>query len=256
MIIFIKRHYFSSSFVFSILFFIQSFNSLILNSYRRIVESIQLNNGNFLIIIDDHIYIVDPTFTNITYQKAYCCFMCGYERNNKFAQFSKEDGGFIIIRRCDKIYIFSKDGYILQRIYLDLYLRSYIIPYGHNINNSFFYNIYSGNDNNIYFQKYAINSISNNINLIEAFSIELNYIYNNYITCQLMEYLNKNIISCFFQTNYNNTYFINLTFFDIENNFTIIKNISSEININSPLIYCLSTKMIEKGKQKILLWTN
>ena len=53
--------------------------------------------------------------------------MCHIE-DNKFVQFPKEDGGFIIIRRCGEIYIFSKEGYILFSQPINIPSKSYIIP--------------------------------------------------------------------------------------------------------------------------------
>ena len=61
--------------------------------------------------------------------------------------------------------------------------------------------------------------------------------------------MNKNVISCFHQTS---DCCINLTFFDIENNFTIIKSIYTPIDINNKIIYSISTSMKGKENQKIL----
>ena len=64
-----------------------------------------------------------------------------------------------------------------------------------------------------------------------------------------MEYLNKDVIACFFQTNEITNTCINLTFFDIQNSFEIIKNLSIYIDTNCPLEFSKST--IDKEKQKI-----
>ena len=247
MIIFIKSYNFSSYILFFILFLFRSSISLI-DIPNYIIETIQLENGNILLISDTYFYIVDPTFSRIINQTNYCCsYICV---NNRIVHFSNEDGGYVLFKGCNYIDIFSKDGYFLLRLNNDYHYISSFIPYGHEENNSFFYEIYSESSNIIYFKKYAYNSISNNIALIKNNLIEINY--NYYTTCQLIEYLNKNVTSCFFQTIYNDNYYINVTFFDIENNFSIINNISMYINSDSPLIYCRSTKMIEGGKGKIL----
>ena len=61
--------------------------------------------------------------------------------------------------------------------------------------------------------------------------------------------MNKSVISCFHR---NSNYYINLTFFDVENKFAVIKIIDTQININDRIEYSISTVIKEKENQKIL----
>ena len=213
MTIFIKRYYFSSFIIFFFLIIIQISDCFIgFDDY--IFEATQLDNGNILIITYDRFYIVDSNFIRIINQTTYCCHhFCD---NEKVIHFSKEVGGYILFIDCCYFYIFSKDGEFLLYQYKECNLnKSSFILYGHEDNNSFFYEIYSVSNNITYFKKYAYNSVSKNIILNKTVSIVNKNIYSNYITCQLIEYLNKDIIACFFQTKCVGVFYINLTFFDI-----------------------------------------
>ena len=105
MIIFIKRYYFSSYIIFFILFLTQ-FSISYINIQDNIFESIQLNNGNILLISVYNYYIVDPSFTRVINQTEFYYF--GSCDNNQIVHFPKEDGAYILFRECEHINFFLK----------------------------------------------------------------------------------------------------------------------------------------------------
>ena len=244
------------SFLFINFYFISIFewsSSLFIN-YNNEFKSIKLENNNILIITSNRIYLVNSDFSKIIKQTNHSDIPFCYDYII-VDFFSKEDGDYILFCSCGFCTIISKEGNIVSNNYfrIDYRDRSFI-AYGHDEYNSFFYNIYFSN-NNIIFKKYSYNSLLNEVKENKTFSTEINNRNEdyNYITCQKMEYLQKNVFSCFIQTIYNNKTYINLTFFDIQNDFSIIKNVSIQYDYsNNILTYPISTIMKEKEKQKIL----
>ena len=221
-----------------------------------ILNSIVLDNGNILLITEcEELLIVNQSLSikNRTY---YCCIE-EFENNNdarynKVIIFPKEEGGYILLITKYGLHVLSKEGYLLSENDNGLSRSSYsVIPYGYEDNKLFFYNIYAEDNSIIYFNKYSYNITNNSIFNEDINSITMDYVDNNIITCQKMKYLNKNAIGCFYKTRYSSYYYINLTFFDIENNFAIIKQLSRNIDDNYSLKYSTSTIMIEEGTIKI-----
>ncbi len=191
----IKRVYYHKVAIYFIFFLIKTSISFILNSYPDF-EAIKLDNNNILVITCCELFIIDPTFTTIINRTHFCCAHLCYSYN-KFVHFSKEEGGYILLSNDGEFLIFSKEGNILSKSSSFSYSSLYI-PYGHEGKNLSFYNIYAKDNNTIYFNKYSYNLLTNIFILEENYIKNINYVYNNIITCQLMEYLNKNIIACFF----------------------------------------------------------
>ena len=165
----------------------------------------RLNNGNYLIMSSQGIYLYNEEFNSkislVIFENRLA------ESNNHIyssdiAQFSKDDNGYIICLIKNETYILSKTGTFLQHItldYVNLDWNYRIIPYGHN-NNEFYYVIISINtySKSIVIRKYIYNSSSNNV-ILEftkdySHSVEL----EQGISCQLMNYLNNKVITCFY----------------------------------------------------------
>ena len=184
-----------------IFYFKLSFSLFINDDYISV--SIKLENGNFLLISrnNNRYYIVDSSLTKIIQTNSFNDYY-GFCDNEKVEYFSKEDEGYILLLNCNRIYVFSKEGYYLT--YINLYYNdiSSIIPYKHEDNNYYFYLIYI-RDNTIYFDNYSFNNISNTSNFRNNYPKNLNNIAYNRISCKLMKYLEQNVISCFMIANYN-----------------------------------------------------
>ena len=210
----IKRVYYYKVAIYFIFFLIKTSISFILNSCSEF-EITKLDNNNILVFACNRLFIIDPTFTTIINQTYFCCLnLCN--SYNKFVHFSKEEGGYILLINDDEFLIFSKEGNILSERSSFPYSSLSIIPYVHEGKNLSFYNIYAKDNNTIYFNKYSYNLLTNGVGLEENYNKNINYAYNNIITCQLMENLNKSVIACFFQINnfwlFDN---INLIFFQL-----------------------------------------
>ena len=241
------------SFIYLFFILIIEWSSSVFINDDNYIKSIKLENTNILIITHRRIYLVNSDLSKIIKQTDYQDIPFCHDIT-KIISFSKEDGGYILFCSCDDCIIISKEGNIISNRIREInHIVGTVIPYGHDENNSFFYNIYFLN-NNINFKKYSYNSLLNEVKENKTFSTEINNRNEdyNYITCQKMEYLQKNVFSCFIQTIYNNKTYINLTFFDIQNDFSIIKNVSIQCDSNFILVYPISTIMKEKEKQKIL----
>ena len=239
-------------FIFIIFYFKLSF-SLFISEYIHI--SIKLENENFLLITrnSNRYYIVDSSLTKIIQINSDNNYY-GWCNNEIVEYFSKEDEGYILLLSCNRIYVFSKEGYYLTYINLHYDPDEYdfsIIPYKHEENIYYFYHIYII-DNTIYFNNYYFNNISNICNFENSYPKNLNNISYERISCKLMKYLEQNVISCFIITNYDNNIYINLTTFNI-NNYTIENYQSIKIEDElSELLGNIFTSIESEEKHKIL----
>jgi len=217
-------------------------------------EAIKLENGNFLIVSRNGLYTLDPTFKILNYTNEMIIYD-NYATTIK--QFTKEDGSYILIISFINDYILNSEGnllYIIRNDYLlyHKYLYS-VIPYNHSGDVFNYYIIYFNSDQMILNK----NSYYSNNKTLERKDFNFNNInelYVDSITCQLMTYSNENVISCFFLTEIDNEYFINCTVFKAEENFEIIK--TSELKIESIfnfLGYLKSEVMSTDDRQKVLI---
>jgi hypothetical protein len=141
--------------------------------------------------------------------------------SSDIAQFLKEDNGYIICLIKNETYILSKSGNFLSHKTEDFVIKELnyrIIPYGHD-NNEYYYAIFSINDNDkiIIIRQYIFNSSSNSISLknIKSYNPSLDDLKKG-ITCQLMNYLYKKVITCFYgDWSYSYCSIFNITNFEI-----------------------------------------
>ena len=185
----------------------------------------RLNNGNHLLICSTEIYFLDSNYENIINQlnTSNCESSCVI--SIAFTQFLKEDNSYVVIFRNGINYIFSEDGLLLSNISIPLNNTGKIyslIAYGHS-NQNFYYALIFTESTNIIFDTYEFSSSSNKITFKNSSSYNTLNNFDVEISCQLMNYSNNNIITCFYGYNY---YFIC-------NNFDPFNNFQSILNVNS-----------------------
>ena len=183
-------------------------------------EAIKLENGNFIVLTENGLYTLSPTFQILNYTEE----VDGYF-GRIIKQFKKEDGSNILVINGSKHYILNSDGNLLYTYKVDSswYIQGgSIILYNH-LRDVFSYYIISIDEAVITLYKYSYNSINQKLEIRDFKLINSSEINKDYITCQLMKYLNESVISCFFPTSFNDENFINCTVFKAEENFEIIK---------------------------------
>ena len=225
--------------------------------------TIRLNNGNFLVISDNGLFIFDPTFTNSTKING-----VNYTDDISFnlAHFSEEDGGYILFITEKYNYVLFPNGTLFNAIsshffYEFLYFDQYsVIPYIH-YNDSYYYfvlflNDYDNDYNYYYITKYEFFISNKTIQYIPEFLYYTDYCYNLAISCQLMKFNDINAITCFFLAEedlFDDYNYINVKVFDPENYFTIIQSSNSTILNSSDIIFFKSAIMTVNKRQKALL---
>ena len=217
---------------------------------------IKLENGNFLVLTCNGKYILDPTFNN-SYN--YTLDVAGSAPfYDNLGIFSKEDGGYIIYIQNSLHYFLSPNG-----IYINSFSRNKpnsnnycfytIAPYNHLKEEYYYYFIYFYSNNKIIFQKYIYNLSSKNY--INSNNYTKYPIVNNshsYITCQVMNYSNNRVISCFYISSSNNEYYLNCTVFNSQNLAVIQSNKTRTKGIKS--VYHIKSEIMSlEGKQKVLV---
>ena len=185
----------------------------------------RLNNGNHLLICSTEIYFLDSNYENILNQlnTSNCESSCVI--SIAFTQFLKEDNSYVVIFKKGINYIFSEEGLLLSNISIPLNSTGKIyslVAYGHS-NQNFYYALIFTESTNIIFDTYEFSSSSNMITFKNSSSYNTLNNFDVEISCQLMNYSNNNIITCFFGYNYD---FI-CTNFDPFNNFRTILNLNS-----------------------------
>ena len=164
----------------------------------------RLNNGNYLIMSTQGIYIYNEQFNskiNLTLFKSRLVESHDELYSSDIEQFPTENNGYIICLIKNETFFLSKKGVLLQNKTLDYiqYFCSYnIIPIGQS-GNGYYYAIISIENDKIYIRNYIYNSSNNDINLddIYFYNITTKNVYNK-ITCELMNYNNEKVITCFF----------------------------------------------------------
>ena len=210
----------------------------------------RLKNDNILLLTDKGFLLYDPTLTNGTIIKSETF---SFLQDSQIKHFSDEDGGYIIIFQKDIFYFFSAFGEYLQKYSISLNIdREFhsIVPYGHMNNDYYFYSIYTSS-NSVYYKKYNYNCILNAIQYISQNNIEFQYISGSYISCHLLNYLEKKSIICSIPQYINSIYYINITIFDSEDNFKILKTTFYSDNKNTNYVNLNSALMKKENCQKI-----
>ena len=154
----------------------------------------KLNNGNFLVSVDNGYYVFEPTLNLYIYEKRNI-FSDFDIRYCNLVQFSEEDGGYILFRFKNSQYILSPDGNLLLSNYdislVNNYWNDYsytyysIVPYNHINDTYYYYMIYFNDYNQLYFKKYSFHSKNNSI--IEEYYYLNNNLDDNYqyfVTCK------------------------------------------------------------------------
>ena len=171
--------------------------------YHRIKR---LNNGNYLIMSTQGIYIYNEEFNSKIDLTIFSSRLLESHNNLISAvieQFSIENNGYIICLIKNETFFLSRKGVLLRNKTLDyiIYNSNYnIIPIRQS-GNQYYYVIINIENNAIYIRKYVYNSSNNEIYLEE---IHINTIsqtdIKNAITCQLMGSNYEKVIICFFGT--------------------------------------------------------
>ena len=238
----IKRnnYFFSNSFLLIFLFIISFFFSYCYYTSAHTHLVTKLKNGNFMVFTCDGIYTLDPYFNlyNITTELSCSNYM------ENIAHFSEEDGEYFIYICPNQHYFFSPYGnnLISYSYSFSNYKNNYqysIIPYTHIATNFYYFLIYFYSNNIINFAKFAFHSNNNTINYVFNYTHYANPKYN-FISCELMNYSNKKVITCFYGTSLTSNNYINCSVFNPENNFQIIHttntntiNITNFLNLKS-----------------------
>ena len=240
--------------IFAYFFFIELCFALDLNEYY--IKSIKLENGNIMLKTNSSIYLYNSDFTKLFKKKE--IYIPNGCKNLEYCSLTKNDGEYILLFTSRKnLYIITTELEILFN--KENYTLSYssIIPYGHSNHESYFFCIYYkflNESQYLIFEKYSFNPLLPSINIIQNNSIILSNsrysYYYDYLSCQLINRLNKNTMSCFIKTQYETKYYINYTIFDPENNFNII---DYRVNpIDDSYIGSLRTITINEKIQKII----
>lgn len=192
----------------------------------------RLISGNYLLICSNEINFYDATLQYKIKEISSPSFTgtCMYYTNS--AQFLKEDGEYVIVGKNYNIYIFSKFGEFLSSQELG-YLSSStcysIVPYGHS-NNLYYFALMYISGKSIIFKNYRFNSLSNETSQFQSFSYTTNITGNlnpeNAISCSLMKYSNKNVITCF----YGSEYIYACTVFDPNNSFQTFTGLKTQFS--------------------------
>ena len=72
----------------------------------------KMNNGNFLILNQNGLYVIDPSFSTIIYAHDFASFSVDTNdlQKTEISQFSKDDGENILVFVKFSIYFLSKEG--------------------------------------------------------------------------------------------------------------------------------------------------
>jgi hypothetical protein len=195
---------------------------------------LRLNNGNYLVMTAQGIYLYNDEFNskkNITVFGSYLVDDNTKIYSSDMAQFLSEDNGYVICLIFNETYIISKSGELLYHFSIDYAKEScgnQIIPYGHSDNNHYFVIInINKQDKDINFRKYIYDSSNENVQYVGKITYGLGFEPKEYISCELMDYLNENVICCFYGE-WNGIYY---TVFNTSD-FSPITDHSSKINID------------------------
>ena len=216
--------------IFPVLIFIFHFIVTICISDFDFHRKKRLNNGNYLVMTTQGIYLYNEKFntkidlivfnTRII-ESNWEMYMSDIE------QFSSEDNGYIVCLIKNETYYLSKNGKVLQHITLDYITKNLfynIIPYGH-LYNEYYYVIINIESQKIMIREYIYDSSNNNITFKESYSYDVNGGAKEGITCELMYYLDSKVIACFYGE-WEYTFYIVLNTTD----FSLISNYSGKIS--------------------------
>ena len=131
-------------------------------------NSLTLNNGNNVLLANDGIHFFDSSFTTEDVDKKKL-FTDGQEINlnnydkSEMAQFSQEDGEYIMVLALDSIYFFESDGSFLGNYDLSDYINAdyySLIPYKNENNNLHYIISQKNNEYNFTINHFIFNLIS------------------------------------------------------------------------------------------------
>ena len=196
----------------------------------------RLNNGNYLIMSTQGIYLYNDQFNSRKDIKIFDSRLVngnGEIYSADIAQFLPEDNGYIICLLLNETYILSKNGEYQTHFTLDYTKKRQgykIIPYRNDGNNHYYFAILYilENGNIINIKKYIYDSASNSIEYGGYSSLSIPISAKEYIACELMKYLNEKVIFCFYGE-WNSLYYVVLETTD----FTPITNHTGRIPIDN-----------------------
>ena len=196
----------------------------------------RLNNGNYLILSTQGIYLYNELFNlkqDIVIFESRLAGGNNDMNSADIAQFLSEDHGYVICLILNYVYILSKKGEYKYNFTLDYIQREkgyQIVPYKSEGNNHYFViiNIVKA-DKRIDIRKYNYNSMDNNVEFIGYYNFTQLSLGDpaNYLGCELMNYLNQKVICCFY-CDYSSTYY---AAFETDT-FTTIANRSEKISVS------------------------
>ena len=188
--------------------FFQSINSQSFSYGMNYVKAFKLHNGNIMISGDNGINTYDSTGLIPLYN---CSLLeiINSEENSKyraFAQFSEENNSVVIFIVLNVIYIFNNDGNYIFKDRIDIpfsFTRDNyytIVPHIYKEGKYYFILGYK-NEQKPYLQYISFDLTKRN------FTFEDEYLFedsecNDGLSCQLMDYKNNEVLTCFFLNNY------------------------------------------------------
>ena len=197
------NHFFSYSLLFLISFICFSlcgdYDSEASFNYRLIRR---LNNGNYIVMTSKGIYLYSDDFSSKMKRHQFDSPL--FENNNQYvysadiAQFSNNDGGFIVFLIRNETFVFSKEVDLKAYLHID-YIQfrvTYkIIPYGSNGDDYYFLIIQVDNDN-LLIRKYKYSYF--NIEYVDSYTVSCGFWpYKLSFSCELMNYNNAKVVTCF-----------------------------------------------------------
>ena len=244
--------------LFTIILHFLSFNSFCfiqnINHYR----SIQLKNGNLLVVSDKGVYIYDRTLKNemnhIDIEQGPSNYL-DYELKH----IGEENEGYILLCTINNFYVFSSFGEFLHKYEIpkniinteknDFYS---LITYEYeNNNNYFFYSYHPKSKSFNYFIKFNYNSEYNNITFIsETHFLSVIEAFDN-VSCQMIEYNDKNNLICLMLSKFirSNTFYLKI--YDPDKNFYVLYDKSVKKDYKT-FLDSKTSLMNKDNKQKLL----
>ena len=182
----------------------------------------RLNNGNYLILSTQGIYLYNEEFTD---KKEIKIFESRLVEHNyeiysaDIAQFLSEDNGYVICLILNETYIVSKSVEFLFHFSLDftqIRVGNQIIPYGH-LDNNYYFVILTLQNKIIHIRKYIYNSQDNRAQFDTYYHYNCSSGEYNFLSCELMKYQGEKVIYCFYGSWHGLFYVV----FEINNFYTI-----------------------------------
>ena len=181
----------------------------------KYTQTIQLVNKNVLFATDSGIYIYDKSFSNLENSINYPSDLTiNGDADAQKITISKYSDGCVISIVKNYLYFFSKTGDVIynEKLNDDVTEGEYysLTPIKNNINDYYYIIGFVNSDKNLSLYYYKININTKSISLIHSYiyipkqddNITNTYIKEKGHSCELMYYINQNVLTCFFEIDY------------------------------------------------------